>query len=258
MAAHEFDGERYRAAACHQREWGDKLISELELRGDEKVLDLGCCDGTVTASLATLVPHGSVLGLDASAGMIAAARPLEQKNLRFALQDIRTLDFEDEFDLIFSNSALHWLKDQPRLLAACHRALKKGGRLRAGFPGTGSAAGFIQAVKQVMGEPAYRRYFAGFEWPWYMPEASEYEALVRESGFREVSVQGQTLDRSFSAAQLIGFLDQPALVPFLARVAEVDKEQFREEVVQATLELTARGQDEYFEPFRRLIVSACK
>jgi hypothetical protein len=81
---------------------------------------------------------------------------------------------------------------------------------------------------------------------------------MQEAGFREVSVQCQILDHSFSTAQFIGFLDQPAIVPFLARVAEVDKKQFRAEVVQATLELTARGQDEYFEAFRRLIVLACK
>jgi trans-aconitate 2-methyltransferase len=258
MSAYEFDGARYREAAGHQREWGELLIAGLALQGDENILDLGCGDGTLTARLADLVPRGAVLGLDASAGMMAAARPLERANLRFALQDIRTLGFEDEFDLIFSNSALHRLQDQPRLLAACHRGLKKGGRLRAGFPGAGSIPGFNQAVKQVMGKPAYRRYFAGFEWPWHMPEADAYEVLLREAGFREVSVQCRINDRSFNLDQLLGFLDQPALVPFLAQVAEVDKKQFRAEVVQATLELTAQGQDEYFEAFRRLIVSASK
>jgi trans-aconitate 2-methyltransferase len=258
MSAYEFDGERYRAVAGHQREWGEQLIAGLEFRGDEKILDLGCGDGTLTARLAERVPRGSVLGLDASAGMIAAARPLAQGNLAFTLQDISNLDFEGEFDVIFSNSTLHWLKDQPRLLACCYRALKAGGRLRCGFPGAGSAAGFIRAVTRVMEKPAYRGYFAGFAWPWWMPEAREYEALVRAAGFREVSVQCQIKDRSFSAAQLIGFIDQPGLVPFLPPVAEADKPRFREEVVQATLELTARGRDEYFEAFRGLIVSACK
>lgn len=255
---HEFDGERYRAAAGHQREWGERLIAGLELRGDERILDLGCGDGSVTASLAERVPHGSVLGLDASAGMIAAARPLARENLQFRLQDINDLDFKAEFDLVFSNSAMHWLMDQRRLLAACHDALREGGRLCCGFPGAGSAAGFIRAVREVMDAPAYRRYFAGFEWPWYMPEAGEYEALVRQAGFREVSVQIRINDRSFSAAQLTGFLDQPAIVPFLARVAAADKPRFRDEVLRATLALTARGEDEFFEAFRRLDVSARK
>lgn len=258
MSAYEFDGERYRAAASHQREWGDKLISELTLRGNEKILDLGCGDGTLTARLAARVPRGAVLGLDASAGMIAAARPLAQENLKFRLQDISNLDFEGEFDLIFSNSALHWLKDQRRLLASCYRALKAAGRLCCGFPGAGSAAGFIRAVTQVMEKPAYRGYFGEFAWPWWMPGAEEYEALVQEAGFREVSVQCQIKDRSFSAAQFIGFIDQPGIVPFLAPVAVADKQRFREEVVQTALALTARGQDEYFEAFRRIIVSACK
>jgi trans-aconitate 2-methyltransferase len=255
---HEFDGERYRAAAGHQREWGERLISGLELQGDENILDLGCGDGTVTARLAARVPRGAVLGLDASAGMIAAARPLAQENLQFRLQDISNLDFEGEFDLIFSNSAMHWLKDQRRLLASCHRALREGGRLCCGFPGAGSAAGFIRAVKQAMSEPIYRHYFADFAWPWLMPEAPEYEALLVEAGFREVSVQMQINDRSFNAAQLTAFIDQPAIVPFLARVSEADKSRFREQVVQTALEVTARGEDQYFEAFRRLVVSARK
>lgn len=255
---HEFDGERYREAAGHQREWGERLIAGLELRGDERILDLGCGDGTVSTRLAERVPRGSVLGIDASAGMINAAQPLARPNLRFALQDIRTLDFEDEFNLIFSNSALHWLQDQSRLLAACHGALKDGGRFCGGFPGAGSAAGFIRAVKQVMGDPAYRRYFANFEWPWHMPEAGEYESLVWRAGFREVAVQVRINDRSFSAAQFTGFIDQPAIVPFLAPVAEADKKRFRDEVLQAALKLTARGEGEYFEAFRRLEVFARK
>ncbi len=255
---HEFDGERYREAASHQREWGERLIAALELQGDETVLDLGCGDGTVTTRLADRVPSGSVLGIDASAGMIKAALPLARPNLRFALQDIRTLDFRAEFDLIFSNSALHWLKDQPRLLAACHHALKDGGRLYCGFPGAGSAAGFIRAVRKIMAAPEYQKFFVDFEWPWYMPEAGEYEALLRQAGFREVSVRVRINDRSFSAAQFTGFIDQPAIVPFLTPVAEADKKQFRDAVLRAALELTALGEGEYFEAFRRLEVLARK
>ena len=109
-----------------------------------------------------------------------------------------------------------------------------------------------------MAAPEYQQYFVDFEWPWYMPEAGEYEARLRQAGFREVAVKVRINDRSFNAAQLTGFIDQPAIVPFLAPVAEADKKRFRDAVLQAALEQTARGEGEYFEAFRRLEVFARK
>ena len=72
--AHEFDGKKYEKASAHQKEWCAKLISELSLKGDERVLDLGCGDGTITARIAELVPNGEVVGIDSSTGMIDVAK----------------------------------------------------------------------------------------------------------------------------------------------------------------------------------------
>lgn len=74
MKAYEFDGEKYKAASLHQREWGTSLISQLSLRGNEKILDLGCGDGSLTEQLSLLVPNGKVLGIDTSMGMINTAK----------------------------------------------------------------------------------------------------------------------------------------------------------------------------------------
>ena len=90
---HEFDGKKYEKASAHQKEWGRKLIAELNLQGTERVLDLGCGDGTLTAQIADLVPAGEVVGIDASRGMIDVARLKARKNLRFLLLDINQLDF---------------------------------------------------------------------------------------------------------------------------------------------------------------------
>ncbi len=255
---HEFDGERYREAAGHQLEWGEQLIAGLELRGDERILDLGCGDGTVSTRLAERVPRGSVLGIDASAGMINAAQPLARPNLRFVLQDIYTMDFEGGFDLIFSNAALHWLRDHRRLLESCRRALREGGCVRFSFAAAGNCPAYIRAVRKMIAEPEYEQYFQDVEWPWYMPEAGDYEALVRQAGFGEVSVWVENADRTFTRDQLVAGIDQPAIVPFLARVGKADKARFRDQVVQAALDLTVRGDNQFFEAFRRLNVSARK
>ena len=136
--SHEFDGKKYEKASTHQKEWGAKLVSELSLKGNERVLDLGWGDGVNTALIAELLPNGEVVGIDASKGMIDAAKPKEKDNLRFILMDIDAIEFENEFDVIYSNAALHWVKDHHRLLKNVHKALRIGGRLRFNFAGDGN------------------------------------------------------------------------------------------------------------------------
>ncbi len=85
--AHEFDGKKYEKASAHQKEWGTKLIAELDLNGDEIVLDLGCGDGTLSVQISEILPKGEVVGIDASQGMIDAALPKAKENLRFLLNE---------------------------------------------------------------------------------------------------------------------------------------------------------------------------
>lgn len=74
MSAYEFDGERYKKASRHQKEWGNDLIAQLHLAGNESVLDLGCGDGVLSGKISQIVPDGRVVGIDASKGMIHTAK----------------------------------------------------------------------------------------------------------------------------------------------------------------------------------------
>src|ERR1035438_5122930 len=103
---HEFDGKKYEEASVHQREWGTKLIAELDLQGTERILDLGCGAGALCAQIADLVPDGEVVGIDASRGMIEAAQSKVRKNLRFLLMDINELNYVEQFDVVFSNARI--------------------------------------------------------------------------------------------------------------------------------------------------------
>lgn len=107
MGTFDFDGEKYKKASKHQKEWGNTLIANLNLTGNEAILDLGCGDGVLTEKLSLLVPNGYVLGIDASLGMIETAKKCKHNNLSFKHMDINSMDFNNEFDVIFSNAALH-------------------------------------------------------------------------------------------------------------------------------------------------------
>ncbi len=256
---HEFDGKKYEKASSHQKEWGAKLIAELNLTGSEHVLDLGCGDGTLTHQLAELLPNGDVLGIDASQGMIDAAAPKELDNLCFRRLDINDLDFVEQFDVVFSNATLHWVKDHQCLLQNVHRALRVGGLLRFQFAGNGNCSNFFAVVREAMAREGFHTFFAGFEWPWYMPSVDEYKSLTESSGLRDTRVWGENADRFFPHAEaMIRWIDQPSLVPFLAHVADSVKDSFRDFVVSRMMERTRQEDGRCFETFRRINVSAAK
>jgi trans-aconitate methyltransferase len=257
--AHEFDGKKYAEASTHQQEWGTKLIAELGLRGDERVLDLGCGDGALTARIADLLPNGEVIGIDASHGMIDAARQNQRKNQHFIIMNISDLTFNAEFDVVFSNATLHWVREHGTLLQKVRRGLRPGGVLRFNFGGDGNCSHFFQVIKEAMGLDTFSHHFATFRWPWYMPTVAEYASLVEQSGFHDARVWGENADRFFPDAQtMVKWIDQPSLVPFLSRVPDKDKGAFREFVVNKMIELTQRDDGRCFETFRRINVFARK
>lgn len=257
MGTFEFDGEKYKKASRHQKEWGNSLIDQIRPRGDEAVLDLGCGDGVLTERLAQLVPRGTVLGIDASKGMIETARRIERENLSFIQMDIDAMDFQERFDIIYSNAALHWVKDHRLLLKNSLRALKSGGRIYWNFAGEGTCAAFNDITQKIIEKPEYAGYFAGFEWPWVMLAGGEYERMARAAGFTIVSMTEENRDRYFADAdELIGWIDQPSIVPFLQEVPEEKKERFRQEVITEMMGRTRQMDGTYFETFRRINICA--
>ncbi len=250
-----FDGEKYRQASTHQKEWGMKLIAELPLTGRERILDLGCGDGALTAQLASRVPEGFVVGIDSAPSMIAAASRQTGPNLRFELLDMSQLACEEEFDVVFSNSALHWVKDHENLLRRVCCALKSGGFARFNVPADGNCATFNRTVREVMAQPRYAPGFRDFEWPWYMPTPEDYGRLASRFPVRELQVYGENADRFFPDAEtMIRWIDQPCLVPFLPCVAPPDRESFRAEVVERMVQATRQPCGRCFEQFRRVHV----
>jgi trans-aconitate 2-methyltransferase len=259
VMAHEFDGQKYEKASAHQKEWGAKLISELTLKGNERVLDLGCGDGSNTASMAELLRNGEVIGIDASTGMIDTATPKTKKNLRFIRMDIDDLAFENEFDVIYSNATLHWVKDHHRLFRNTFNALRNGGILRFNFAADGNCSHFFKVIRKAMAKNEFSGFFADYAWPWYMPSIEEYTQLVCDSDFKTINVWGENADRFFPDTEtMIGWVDQPSLVPFLAYVPESHKAAFREYVVDEMIRETTQDDGQCFETFRRINLFARK
>lgn len=259
MGMFEFDGEKYKRASKHQKEWGKDLISQLSLKGNEIILDLGCGDGSLAEQLSTLVPNGKVIGIDSSSGMIKTAQKIERNNLIFLQLDINEMFFTKKFDIIFSNATLHWIKDHKKLLQNSFRALKTDGVILWDFAATGNCANFFEVIRNKISEEKYVLYFKDFEWPWFMPSKSQYEELISDIGFSDTLILEVNRDRYFSSsAEMIKWIDQPSIVPFIKQLPDKMKGIFRQEVIEEMLKRTQQENGTCFETFRRIQLYAVK
>ncbi|MGA8270123.1 MAG: methyltransferase domain-containing protein, partial [Candidatus Sulfotelmatobacter sp.] len=159
---------------------GQPVLDLLQPQPGERILDLGCGDGVLSEKLVAL--GARVIGVDNSPDMIAAC------GIDAKIMDARSLTFENEFDAVFSNAALHWVKDDPDApIAGAFRGLVPGGRFVGELGGHGCVAAITVALTVALerrGIPDAASWI-----PWYCPTVDEYETRLRRAGFVPQSVQ---------------------------------------------------------------------
>lgn len=165
--------DTYRTHAAYVPALGAAVFALLNPQRGERVLDLGCGEGSLTEQI--VAAGADIVGVDTSEEMIAAAKA---RGLDARLIDAEQLPFDREFDAVFSNAALHWVRDHDAMLAGVHRALKPGGRFVAEFGGHGNIAAIQVALRSVLAhrgwETNIHRYYA---------TPAEYSARLEQHGF---------------------------------------------------------------------------
>lgn len=165
--------ETYRVNAAYVPVLGAAVFALLNPKQGEHILDVGCGEGSLTAQITAA--GASVVGIDTSEEMVSAAKA---RGLDARVLDAERLPFDGEFDAVFSNAALHWVRDHDAMLAGVHRALKPGARFVAEFGGHGNIAAIQVAIRSVLAQRGWdtniHRYYA---------TPAEYSARLHAHGF---------------------------------------------------------------------------
>jgi trans-aconitate methyltransferase len=170
-----WDPERYASIAGFVPALGAPLIELLAPCAGERILDLGCGDGILSAGIAA---RGcTVVGIDSSAAQVDAARA---RGLDARVADGQALTFNGEFDGVFTNAALHWMPRQDLVLDGASRALRPGGRFVGEFGARGNVGRIVDALGEALSAIGVDATLCN---PWTFPAGADFRELLQMSGF---------------------------------------------------------------------------
>lgn len=178
----DWDANEYDQTFSYVSEYGRSLIDLLSPAKGEKVLDVGCGTGDLTNTIAGF--GVDIMGVDKSESMVAEANR-KYPHISFKVKDATRLDFDSEFDAVFSNATLHWIHDASAVLAGIFHSLKRGGRFVAEFGGKGN-------IQTIEGELIRQIEKTGYDYrrkAWYFPSIGDYSTLMEKAGFRVTFAQ---------------------------------------------------------------------
>lgn len=171
MTTPEWDAALYTAKHSFVYEYGRELVALLAPQRGERILDIGCGSGQLTGAIAD--SGARVTGLDNSASMIDTARR-EYPDLSFVLADAKEFSFDEPFDAVFSNAALHWVKPPEKVIECVAKCLRPGGRFVAEFGGKGNVRLIFDAA-EAAGRELTRREVRNLN---YFPSVAEYSTIL--------------------------------------------------------------------------------
>jgi trans-aconitate methyltransferase len=246
--ATSWNPESYAKNARFVSDLGQPLLQLLDAQPGELILDLGCGDGALTEKIAG---YGcAVIGIDASFPQLKAAR---ERSLNAVMMDGHQLCFQRRFDAVFTNAALHWMKQPETVVAGVANSLKAGGRFIGEFGGKGNVAKIRSALHVALRRRAIDPTSID---PWYYPSPEEYSELLSKAGFivtyielipRPTKLPGDILDWLEVFAQ-----------PFTQAVPEPERARFLQEVRTELATCLRDDAGNWFADYVRLRFKATK
>ncbi|TAL27350.1 MAG: class I SAM-dependent methyltransferase [Nitrospirae bacterium] len=225
-----WDAEKYDSTHGPQIDVGLKLIEMANVKADDSVLDIGCGTGRLTCELARLAHKGTVVGIDSSQEMLNKAKEASSSFGNILLMNIpaEEMKFKNDFDFVYSNSALQWIKEQDNVIARSYKALKPGGRIAVQLPAKDFCWAMMENIRSAISSLGLESKFEKMESPWRFPLKEEMEGYLNNAGFVNAKTYYNE-DMLFfeSVNDVLDWGVSAGLRPFLALLNEKKQERFK-------------------------------
>jgi trans-aconitate methyltransferase len=261
MKKHIWHAESYHHNSTIQYAAATEVLQYCKIAQDDKILDVGCGEGKITAEFAQRLPKGSVLGIDISPEMISFAEqkfsPNKYSNLRFLIGDCQQLNYQEDFSLIFSSFALQWIKDLNVFFKNAHKGLVKSGHLVITVP-LGISDELEVAIEETIRLPEWAQYFENFTRSWWFHKPDEYERTLCANQFKPVYFNVVSQARIFESRNCFEkYVIQ--WLPYLQHLPTNLKHEFFNQIINKYLDFDVclQGGSIRFQ-FNRIDIVACK
>lgn len=225
-----WDAEAYDSAKSPQTDAGMELIAMAKVRAEDSILDIGCGTGRLTLELARLAHNDKVVGIDPSAEMLDKAREktLSMSNVSLINIPAQAMDFNEEFDLIFSNSAFQWIKEQEDVAVRTYKALKPDGRVAIQMPAKDFCWEMMENINSAISALGLESKYKKMESPWRFPLKEELAGFLKDAGFVNVSAFYKDYTLMFdNVNDVLNWGVSAGLRPFLAPLSKNKQERFK-------------------------------
>lgn len=230
----EWNASGYARIAQLQEAMAAQALALLKLTGSERILDVGCGNGNVTAQIATRVPTGSVVGIDPSSEMIGFAAghfTPTHPNLHFETGDARSLPFSAEFDLVVSFNALHWIPNQDAALRSIRRTMKPNGIAQLRLVPAGERKSLENVIEETRCSPGWASAFKDFQDPYLRWTPEQYVAAAERNQFRVRDIRTEDKAWDFGSRDAFIAFGMVTFVEWTKRLSEEEKPSFVTDVL---------------------------
>jgi trans-aconitate 2-methyltransferase len=258
----EWNANEYARRSGLQGAMAEEVLALLDLKGSERVLDVGCGDGNITVEIAARVPHGEVVGVDSSHDMIAFALnhfgPSLRPNLRFEVADARRLPFREEFDLIVSFNALHWIPEQDAALRSIRAAMKSDGLAQLRLVPAGERKSLENVIVDTRLSSKWARYFRDFRDPYLHLTPEQYSEMAERNGLRVRRIQTEAKVWDFKSREAFLAFGSVTFVEWTRFLPEIERQAFIIDVLDSyrTVAADRPGEENTFKFYQMDITLA--
>lgn len=259
MIKKDLDAVHYRNHSSYQYESALKLMEKYPFQETDRILDVGCGEGRITAELSRRVPKGRAVGLDLSASMIALAstsfKEEEYPNLAFQVCNAEEIPYKNQFDIVMSANCLHWVQDKRKAFQGMMDALVPGGTLHV-LMGS-KEGGFGNSMVEIGNDERWNKYFSKATTPGSV-SAPECRQLLEECGAQvdlcEVRESIACFDGKEDFAAFISIW-----IDYYTPLPDGLREEYLNLVVDRVAELTLKKEEQrIYLPIKGLVIKARK
>ncbi len=225
-----WDAEKYDLTHAPQIDAGRELIEMAGVSAGDSILDIGCGTGTLTVELARLAHKGEIVGIDPSKDMLDRAKDKCSAMSNISLRNIpaQAMDFNGAFDLVFSNSALQWIKEQEDVIARTYRALKSNGRIAVQMPAKDFCWTLTENIHSAISALGLEKKYNRMESPWRFPLKEEMHGFLMDAGFGNINIFFRDYVLLFeSINEVLEWGVSAGLRPFLTPLSKKKQERFK-------------------------------